>query len=363
MSKQTVRIGILGGGFGSAFQWHLHPQCEVGAVCDARQDRREHLVGTYGAEVAYEDFEELLQDTALGAVAVFSGAPAHADQAIAVMESGKHCISAVPAAMTLEDCRRLIEAKERTGLRYMMAETSYYRWETMLMRELYEGGDFGEVIYSEVEYYHPIYQGHAERDVYWWDSEGKPTWRHGYPPLLYPTHSTGFIVGVTRERITSVSALGHGAADDPFLGEEANQYANPFSSQAALCLTDKGNISRCNVMFGINAHGERAQWFGERAAAYMPGCAGQPFVVRIEGRDDITELPDYWQRLPEPMREGAGHGNSHPFLTNEFVSALLEDREPAADVYESVAMTAPGIVAHQSALQSGEKMDVPSFDP
>ena len=66
--------------------------------------------------------------------------------------------------------------------------------------------------------------------------------------------------------------------------------------------------------------------------------------------------------LPEPMRLPSGHGGSHTFLSAEFVNALVEDREPAIDVYESLAMTVPGIVAHQSALRSGEQMQVPQFD-
>jgi hypothetical protein len=31
-------------------------------------------------------------------------------------------------------------------------------------------------------------------------------------------------------------------------------------------------------------------------------------------------------------------------------------------VYESLAMTVPGIVGHQSALKDGEQMKVPQFD-
>ena len=63
------------------------------------------------------------------------------------------------------------------------------------------------------------------------------------------------------------------------------------------------------------------------------------------------------------MRVRTGHGNSHAFLTHEFIMALLQNREPSVDVYASVAETAPGIVAHQSALKGGELMKVPSFDP
>jgi hypothetical protein len=63
------------------------------------------------------------------------------------------------------------------------------------------------------------------------------------------------------------------------------------------------------------------------------------------------------------MRHGSGHGGSHVFISAEFVNALLEDREPAIDLYEGLAMTVPGILAQQSALRDGEQMSVPSFDP
>ena len=66
--------------------------------------------------------------------------------------------------------------------------------------------------------------------------------------------------------------------------------------------------------------------------------------------------------LPEAMRHSTGHGGSHAFLTAEFVSALVEDREPVIDIYESLAMTVPGIVAHASSRRQGEQLTVPSFD-
>ena len=363
MGSEKVRIGVVGGGFGAAFQWHLHPNCRVEAVAEMRPERREGLQGLYGCEKAYASLDELLADDQVEAVAVFSGVPDHARHSIAAMDAGKHCICAVPVAMTLEDCAAVIAAKERNGVRYMMAETSYYRWETILLRDLYEAGEFGEVLYSEVEYYHPVYDGHAERNALWWDPEGNRTWRYGFAPFLYPTHSTGFLVGVTRERLTKVAALGWGPGDDDALGPGRNAYDNPFTLGASMMQTDRGHICRCNVMWGIHAHGERAQWFGQNAAAYMPGCAGQPLIVQRHGKPDIVELPHYFERLPESLRQTSGHGGSHTFLTHEFVSALVEDREPAVSVYEAVAMTAPGIVAHESCLRSGPQLDVPSFDP
>ena len=76
-------------------------------------------------------------------------------------------------------------------------------------------------------------------------------------------------------------------------------------------------------------------------------------------------VPEYWksEMLPQAMRHASGHGGSAAFISAEFVNALVEDREPAIDLYESLAMTVPGIVAHQSSRRDGEQLEVPQFDP
>ena len=75
-------------------------------------------------------------------------------------------------------------------------------------------------------------------------------------------------------------------------------------------------------------------------------------------------IPQYWKSdmLPEAMRHASGHGGSAVFISAEFVNALLEGREPEIDLVHSLAMTVPGIVAHQSALKAGEQLEVPQFD-
>lgn len=354
-TQEVVRMGVVGGGFGRAFHWHEHPNCVVEAVSDLIPERRDALMRTYGCSKSYESLEVLVEDPKVDAVAVFSGAPDHARHVVHCMERGKHVISACPACLTLEEAGRMKEVKERTGLKYMSAETSYYRWPTITVRRLMQEGQLGELLYTEAEYYHPGI-GRTTHGLSWRD--GKRTWRYGYPPMLYPTHSTAFWVGVTRGRLTVVSCLGTGLADEPALKE--NDYDNPFANGMALFLTDAGHPFRCNVAWNIAAHGERAQWFGDEGAVYMPGHGGQPYAVKIGGQT-ISELPDYWPSVPPKMRRDSGHGRSHPFITNEFVMALVEDREPEIDLYEALAFCVPGIVAHESALRGGEQLEIPQF--
>ena len=86
------------------------------------------------------------------------------------------------------------------------------------------------------------------------------------------------------------------------------------------------------------------------------------------GKHVISAVPAAWaaieqaELLPEPLRHDSGHEGSHTFLTHEFVDAVVHDRRPAVDIYESLAYTVPGIVAHQSALKEGELLKVHQYD-
>ena len=135
--------------------------------------------------------------------------------------------------------------------------------------------------------------------------------------------------------------------------------------------TDQGHMVRCNIFWLVGGHGERARWFGERGSLHMSvgGLHDDAWIPRSTALDrregiEILEIPDYWkgEMLPAPMRHGSGHDGSHVFLAAEFINALTDDREPVIDVYESLAMTVPGIVAHESSLKNGEQLAVPTFD-
>jgi predicted dehydrogenase len=367
-SSRKIRIGVVGGGFGASFQWHEHPNCIVAAVSDLRADRREILRDRYGCDSVYDSLEDMLRPARnLDAMAVFTGAPDHYRHVEMCMKRGLHVISAVPSVMTLEEAEKLKQLKESTGLRYMMAETSYYRMPTIYARSLFGEGRLGELFYTELEYYHDggerlqLVQDKRSR---LYEPGGSRSWRWGLPPMNYPTHSLGFLVGVTRERITRVSCLGWGP--DEVVWRD-NSYRNPFSCQAAIMQTDRGHMSRCNVFWVVAGIAERAQWFGSKGTLYMQNMDVHEDSWKPNEQDgQVTRvtIPEYWKSnmLPEPLRHNSGHGDSHVFLTAEFINALVEDREPAVNVYEALAMTVPGIVAHDSSLKNGEQLKVPSFD-
>ena len=370
VSSRKVRVGIIGGGFGAGFNFHQHPNCIVEAVSDLRQDRRDILMKAYSCSKSYESLEKLILDPKIDAVFIATEAPNHVRHVVAALNAGKHVMCTVPAANTIEECYQLRDTVRRTGLTYMMAETSYFRQNTISVRKFYQEGLFGNIFSAAAEYNHP---GLA---VLWFEN-GKPTWRHGFPPLLYPTHCTSFLIAVTGERLTHVSGLGWGD-NSPLL--KNNPYNNPFWNETAFFKTNKGNPFKVEVNWkGALRNCERGEWRGSKMSFISaPSEGDEHTIIRISdktGNDDAGfkyedntietyKQPMWWKTdlLPEPLRHDSGHGGSHTFITHEFIDSLVNNRKPEVDVYEALAYTAPGIVGHQSALKNGEYMTIPDFD-
>jgi predicted dehydrogenase len=373
-TAKKVRVGIVGGRFGATFQFHEHPDCIVEAVSDLRPDRLSRLKTIYKCGKGYDSLEKLVLDKNIDAVFIATPAPDHVRHTVLSLKAGKHVLSAVPAAMSLEECDQLVNAVKRSGLTYMMAETSYWQQHTISARKFYEGGKFGALFRTMSVYHHP------GLEVLYFE-DGKPTWRHGLPPMHYPTHCTAHLVGVTGERLTEVVCTGWGDGD-PIL--KGNPYNNPFWNETAQFKTNRKNTMGVEVWWrGAQRGGERANWYGSKMSFF---CANPdhsakptPTIVRSAGQTEKDEggfdrqlatfeeytVPQWWKTdmLPEPLRHDSGHHGSHTFITHEFVDAIVKTRNPAVDVYEAVAYTAPGIVAHQSALKDGESLKIPSFDP
>ena len=117
--------------------------------------------------------------------------------------------------------------------------------------------------------------------------------------------------------------------------------------------TSEGGSSRMSVCWGMRGSG------GETGLVH--GELGYMHSTSFHPAEDQAKLPDLSKpQLPPGMKDG-GHGGSHGYLTDEFVTALLENRSPLINIAWSLNMTVPGIIAHQSALKDGELLKVPQY--
>ena len=343
VSDRKIRVGIVGFGvckFGSQFGFQNHPNVEVVAVSDLIPERCAGLASACRCAKTYPSLEELVKDDRIEAVFVATDAPSHARHCLEVLKHGKHVASAVPAVFgSLEDAERLFAAVKKSGLKYMMFETSAFHEDLFAMRQIYNTGGWGKLVYSEGEYYHymatPIdsYRG----------------WRIGLPPQWYPTHSNAYYVAVTAGSFTEVSCMGMPSLIE-HLQPANNPYQNAFGTEVALFRTSEGGSSRMAVSWDTPGYsGEMGRIRGQQGS----------FYGKCEG---LTKTPTNTTRPPLPPGvAGGGHGGSHGYLMDEFVTAMLQDRKPLVDIAMALNLTVSGIVAHQSALKNGELLKIPQF--
>ena len=343
VSDRKIRVGLVGNGvckFASAFGFQDHPNVEVVAVSDLIPGRCEELAKVTRCAKTYPSLEELVKDDRIEAVFVATDAPSHARHCIEVLKHGKHVASAVPAVFgSLEDAHKLFEAVKASGLKYMMFETSYFHEDLYGMRQIYNAGGLGKLIYAEGEYFHymdtPIdsYKG----------------WRIGLPPQWYPTHSNAYYVGVSGGSFTEVSCMGM-TSQIAHLQPTNNPYQNPFGTEIALFRTSEGGMARMGVSWDSPGYGgEMGRIRGQKGSYY----------TNYEGLE--KNLPDLIRPPLPPKVDLGGHGGSHGFLMNEFVTAILQNRKPLVDIAQALNMTVGGIVAHASAMKGGELMKIPQF--
>jgi predicted dehydrogenase len=342
-SDRRIRLGIAGYGysrFGAAFSLQNHPNVEIAAVSDLIPERCGELAKACRCSRTYPSLEKMLGDDSIEAVFLATDAPSHARHAIESLKRGKHVASAVPAVFgNLEHAEQLFKTVKESSLNYMMFETSVFRNDLYAMRTLYNAGKLGDLVYSEGEYYH--YKNSPIPSF--------KNWRVGLPPMWYPTHSTAYYTGVTGGSYTEVSCLGIPGKMD-FLTSSGNPYKNPFGTEIGLFQLCNGAAARMAISWDTPGDsGERGRIRGRKGTFYR----------EYQGLEQ--DLPDTRKPPLPPGVEPGGHGGSHGYLGHEFVLSIIEKRKPLVDITWALSMTAPGIVAHQSALRKGELMKVPQY--
>ena len=345
VSDRKIRFGIVGYGvckFGAAFDFQNHPNVEVVAVSDLFPDRCQALAKECRCGKTHLSLEELVKDEAIEAVFVATDAPSHVRHCIDVLKHGKHVASAVPAAFgSIDDAQKLYETVKSSGLNYMMFETSTFHNDCYAMRQIFNAGGFGKMVYTEGEYFH-----YMETPI-----DSYKGWRVGLPPQWYPTHSNAYYVGVTGGSFTEVSCQGVPSVLS-HLQPANNPYANPFGTEIALFRTSEGGTARMAVSWDTPGHG------GEMGR--VRGQKGSMLNMAYDGAGDVSKLNLAKPPLPPKVSPG-GHGGSHGYLCDEFVTSILKGRTPLVNIAWALNMTVAGIVAHQSASKDSELLKIPQY--
>lgn len=347
LNNRKVRFGVIGCRLGEGhIQSALRdPAMELKAICDVDVERIENLVKTYGIERrnCYTDYKQLIEREDIDAVVVATPDMLHEEQAVAAMKAGKHVLCEKPMALSLDECKRMIQASQDTGKKLMIGQVVRYTPGAVLAKKLIEDGEIGELFYVESEYAHD-----------YMNARGAGDWR--VDPRRHP-----FIGGGCH----AVDLL-RWIAGNPY---EVFAYANhkilkswPVDDCTVSIIKFPNNvIGKVFVSIGCKRkYTMRTVLYGDKGTIILDTLLPYISIFRDTVPDPIYgNVPQTAQtievRLDVPV-------NSHniPAEMEEFADILLNDKEVLTDGIQG-ASTVSACVAVVQSTHTGEKV-CPIYD-
>jgi len=123
------------------------PGCRLKRVCDIDEQRLEHVLGLYPGLEGSTDYDELIQDEEIGAIAIATPVRTHYELARKSLEAGKHTFVEKPMASSSVESRELIDLAEERGLTLMVGHVFIYCSAVRKIKEIVDSGDIGEILY------------------------------------------------------------------------------------------------------------------------------------------------------------------------------------------------------------------------
>lgn len=391
MKKMTLAILGLGGRARYlASLYEKHPQVEITAICDRFQRNIDlTLKELQNKDVhTYLSYEEMVKNEKPDAMFIAIDPDKQVHYACDAMERGIHVMTEVPAAFTIEDCWKLVDTVEKTGMMYQLNEQTRYMYFIKKWREMFEKGEMGKVLMMEGEYLHfERWDNYVDMNSgnFYYDPEGTqepgcnggwygeseekrlmPTWRYECfkHPIYYLPHELSPLLSVTGDRVTKVSCMG----TRPQSYHDGEIQKDNRDVEMALMYTANDTLLRMVAGF-TSPHPHRkdsgCHWY------HVTGTKAE-----VEWSRTLTDPPKLWtvengwfEGDPWPfsdpdadeLAKTAAHGGLDFYPIDNFVKAFMAGEWPPMHVYRAVESAAPAIIAARSSELGGVLLEVPDF--
>ena len=368
---------------------------EVVAVCDiiddrakAAADRCEKKSGKRPVIYSGNEnvWEQMVDRDDIDAVYIATPWRWHVPMALRTMERGKSAFVEVAAAVTVDDCWRLVDTSERTQRHCVLLENCCYGENEMFVLNLAREGVFGQLTHGECAYLHDLRsmlfslgtEGDWRRDYHW-----------QYNGNLYPTHGLGPVaqyLGVGRgdqfkflvsTSSPEISLTKYRDEHHPNGGKHAGEKYVCGDMNTSLIKTEMGRTimlqhtvvsprpySRINALYGT---GGTFFDYPARLAIDHPknyGLDAGGSEEWLEEKDLKTMRDKFthplWKKLSERAK-GGGHGGMDFVMTWRLLDCLRKGITPDSVVYDAAAWSCIIETSVRSVATGSAPVNIPDF--
>ncbi|AUH67033.1 Gfo/Idh/MocA family protein [Paracoccus zhejiangensis] len=305
-----IRIAQVGcGHWGKNLTRNFAQIGALGAIVDPHAPTAEKMSAEFG--VPARTLDQVLADPAIQGVAFATPAETHAAGAIAALQAGKHVYVEKPLALTMADCRAMIDTARDTGRILMVGHLLQYHPIFAALRDLVGAGDIGTLRYV---YSNRLSLGkfRTEEDVLW----------------SFAPHDISMLLALANSPVSHVSAQGAAFVtpniadmatvqigfENGLRGHVFTSWCHPFKEQRLVAVGDAGMAVFDDTL---------PDW-GQKLAIYRHriDTAG-PVPVPHKAEAEFIDVPQ-----GEPLRTECEH----------FVAAIRDGRQPRTDGAEGLAV-------------------------
>jgi predicted dehydrogenase len=295
------------------------------------------------------------------------------------MNSGKHAVSEVPIAVTLEECWELVETAERTGRYCVQLENCNYDRVELMVLNMVRQNVLGELVHARCGYLHDLRAGKFSQRA------GRKLWRLDHSIRrngdLYPTHGLGPVAqclninrGNQFDHMVSIGSKSQGlheyavaefGADSPqakldfALSDVVTSLIRTRAGQTVVLTHDTNTARPYSRDFAIQGSKGIVEKYPD-ARVYLDGKSPQD-----EWEDLIANYADQYEhplwRALEQRAQGSGHGGMDFVQAYRLIYCLRNGQPLDIDVYDGAALCAVSELSERSIAQRSKTMDFPDF--
>ncbi len=305
----VVGAGVIGPLHAKAID--LHPQAQLTAVCDVIPERAEKLAAQYGVKAVYADCATMLaNEPEIDVVSVCVPSGSHGEIAIAAAKAGKHVLCEKPLEITAEKMTAMITACDEAGVKLGGVFQRRTMEAARLTKQAVDEGRLGKLVLGDA------YLKYYRSPDYYKSAGWRGTWAMdgGGALMNQGIHGIDLIQWMV------------GDVESVFARADALVRDIEVEDTAVVVLKYK------NGAFGVI----------QGTTSVYPGL-GTRFEVHGENgtiifSDNGIEMWKFADRDEEAPQAKAGYGGSsdptaisddgHFLIVDDFVEAVLQDREP-----------------------------------
>ena len=327
---RRIRTGILG--LGKVAHTHARalgnvPESDFVAVCSRSAARGEEFAARYGVR-AYTDLGAMIRDAGVQAVVICTPHPFHAAPTIEAAQAGVHILVEKPLAVSLRDCDSMLAAAAQAGVKLGVVTQRRFYEPVQRVWAAIQAGKIGRPVLGEV-----VMLGWRDRAYYdsdpWrgtWDGEGGGVLANQAPHQI---DLLQWYMGPVDELFGFWDNLNH-----PYIEVEDTALAVLRFTNGALGSIVVSNSQKPGIYGKVHVHGGNGASVGVQTDGGAMFIAGMSEVLEPPVNDlwtvpgEETLLPKWQEKDRADFGRIQASTHYHRLLDQDFLRAILEDREP-----------------------------------